>query len=279
MKLLNLGCGNTFSKEREWTNIDFIANGKEIVSYNLLKGIPFEDNSFDLVYHSHVLEHFSKVDGERFISECFRVVKPGGVIRIAVPNLEKIAENYLQLLNGCLENPDNDLTRHNYEWILLEMFDQTVRNASGGEMGKYLCQAELINEQFVLDRIGEEGKKIRKHYLITQHELRMTNAAKGAKMTSSRKSLKNFIKKWLFSRLKIDEQALAIGNFRLGGEIHQWMYDRFSLSDLLLRKGFIDVVVRDAFTSYCTVWQQYNLDGKDGIVRKPDSLFIEAKKS
>ena len=67
MKYLNLGCGSHYSTATEWTNLDFTSLDNNVIAHNLLIGIPFEDNSFDLVYHSHVLEHFSKEDGETFI--------------------------------------------------------------------------------------------------------------------------------------------------------------------------------------------------------------------
>src|SRR5689334_18953207 len=85
---LNLGCGYHYSSAPEWINVDFVATGGGVQPHNLLDGIPFPDNSFDLVYHSHVLEHFTKNDGECFIAECFRVIKPGGFIRVAIPDLE-----------------------------------------------------------------------------------------------------------------------------------------------------------------------------------------------
>jgi DNA primase large subunit len=72
---------------------------------------------------------------------------------------------------------------------------------------------------------------------------------------------------------------LQIGKFRLGGEIHQWMYDSFSMGRLLKITGFSRIIVRDAFTSYLDDWRMYNLDTEpDGEIYKPDSNYIEAIK-
>jgi hypothetical protein len=76
----------------------------------------------------------------------------------------------------------------------------------------------------------------------------------------------------------INPEHIAIGAFRLGGEIHQWMYDRYSLTTLLTNKGGYKIEVRDAFSSYINNWADYNIDGKANVVRKPDSLFIECLK-
>ena len=165
MKYLNLGCGTHYSKSNEWTNVDFISTGEGVMAHNLLAGIPFQDNSFDGVYHSHVLEHFSKQDGEKFISECLRVLKKGGVLRIAIPDLEMIAKEYLKCLELGMQNPDDVVVKANYEWMMLEMYDQTVRNQTRGNMGNYLFQNEMINQEFVFSRIGEDGKAIRKLFL------------------------------------------------------------------------------------------------------------------
>ena len=45
------------------------------------------------------------------------------------------------------------------------MYDQTVRNYSGGQMAEFLRQPELLNEQYIIDRIGYVGKSIRDNYL------------------------------------------------------------------------------------------------------------------
>lgn len=266
MKYLNLGCGSNYSNDKEWVNLDFISTGKYVIAHNLLNGIPFENETFDVVYHSHVLEHFSKHDGEKFIHECFRVLKPNGILRIAVPDLESIVKIYLQMLEQGLNNPDNNDITEKYNWILLEMFDQMVRNVSGGMMGAYLGQNKLPNEDFIYERLGDEAKKFR------------LNHTSDRKHAITKKGIKSSIKSILYKILSINENALEIGNFRLSGEIHQWMYDKYSLSKLLLRHGGSDTIVRDAFTSYIDNWEKYNLDGKDGICRKPDSLFIESIK-
>ncbi|MEO6424213.1 MAG: methyltransferase domain-containing protein [Bacteroidia bacterium] len=268
MKYLNLGCGTHYSLAKEWTNIDFSSSGPGVIAHNLLKGIPFNDNSFDLVYHSHVLEHFSKEDGENLIAECYRVLKPGGILRVVIPDLEMIARNYLKYFDEGVKNPNDELIRANYEWMKLEMYDQTVRNYGGGDLAKYLFKKNIINESFVFERIGEEGKAIRNNYLESEK--------KGKH--KARVGIKQKIKTLFLKLMGIDIKAYYIGKFRLGGEIHQWMYDRYSLSKLLELKGGKETIVQSAFTSYLKAWADYGIDGKNNSVRKPDSLFVESIK-
>lgn len=283
MKLLNLGCGYQFHDA--WVNIDFVSPKKGVLSHNLLEGIPFSENEFDVIYHSHLLEHFSKSDGKKFIKECYRVLKPGGIIRIAVPNLEVIVVNYLKNLEGAL-NGDQDST-HNYEWIMLEMYDQSVRNQSGGEMAKYLSRDEVPNMSYVIDRIGEEGKRINEGYLYSKIPKKiLPEVTQWLRLKSLLFQYLRNIKLFLFHLvfrenfevLAKNSDALKIGKFRLSGEVHLWMYDRYSLTTLLKNCGFKNIKVVSGFESRVPDWNEYKLDSDNGILRKPDSLFIEALK-
>jgi predicted SAM-dependent methyltransferase len=279
MNLLNLGCGSNFHKE--WVNIDFVSKSNAVQAHDLLEGIPFEAQSMDVVYHSHVLEHFSKTDGIQFIKECFRVLKPQGVIRIAVPNLEVIAKEYLKHLDMAVLGQEK--AKQNYDWIVLELFDQMIRNVSGGNMKAYLHQEAMPNESYVFERIGMEGKQIRSAFLNKQQKPKKTEV----KADSLIKKIKRYILKisqiirgqYYHAKLtKSQKKALHIGQFRLGGEIHQWMYDRYSLTKLLSDVGFTDIKICSAHESGIENWESYQLDVVKGEIRKPDSLFIEAKK-
>src|SRR5207253_10741586 len=82
------------------------------------------------------------------------------------------------------------------------------------------------------------------------------------------------LRRWLGSNWS---RALEIGRFRLAGESHQWMYDRYSLARLVLAAGFQDPVQQSATQSQIPAWPSFDLDTlPDGTVVKPDSLFMEA---
>lgn len=248
MKLLNLGCGKRF--HQEWINLDFNSNSKYVQKYNLNNPLPFNDESIDVIYHSHLLEHFSKCRAKEFLKECYRVLKRDGIIRVVVPDLEEIAKNYLFYLNKAKEGDRQAKIR--YEWMMLEMYDQTVREYSGGEMLEFWKQNPLSEEEFIIQRVGSEVK----------------NALKSIR----EKNLKP-------NKKCIKKSAEEIGNFRASGEVHKWMYDEFSLSELLKKIGFKDIKRQNADTSYIKNFNLYLLDiEEDGSVRKPDSLFMEAVK-
>ncbi len=278
---LNLGCGNRYHSD--WTNVDFVSTGEDVLAHNLLQGIPFEDNHFKVVYHSHVLEHFAKKDGKEFIKECHRVLKKNGIIRIAVPDLEQIAREYIKNLEGALQGSEE--AKQNYEWIKLEMYDQTVRTKGGGDMAGYIFQEKIPNEEYVFQRVGEEGRNLRKDYLENKNIISSTHSEQEKQISFVRKikdKVKSVLKltffKHEFEEINTNKKYTDLGKFRLEGEIHQWMYDRYSIKKLLEECGFEKVEVKTAFESQIPSWNSYQLETKDNIVFKPDSLFVEAIK-
>lgn len=267
LNYLNIGCGSNYHKD--WVNVDMNSYSLDVISCNLLKGIPFPDEKFEVLYHSQVLEHFPKEKAFDFMKECHRVLKKNGTIRVVVPDLENIVDEYKKYLNENLRNSSKE-AEANYDWIMIEMYDQIVRNYSGGQMAIFLQQEKMVNERYVIDRIGYVGRSSR----TTKDAIKRNIKALG---------LIGFSKKALgYAKRKITNLFLGekykIGDFRLGGEIHMWMYDRYSLSRLLTDVGFKDIKIKNAYESDIPNWNLFELDIKDGLVYDPTSLFIEAKK-
>ena len=127
LRVLNLGCG--YQTSPRCTNIDWsiparlkgsalgrriaplVLDGERRAAYermtgtvlrhDLRKGIPADDASVDVVYHSHLLEHLDRDVVPVFLAEVKRVLRPGGVHRIVVPDLERDAREYLATLDGA----------------------------------------------------------------------------------------------------------------------------------------------------------------------------------
>ncbi len=62
--------------------------------YDLRFGLPFQDNSMDLIYAEHVLEHFDIQDLLQLLRECVRVLKPEGKVSIVVPDVKIYIDGY-----------------------------------------------------------------------------------------------------------------------------------------------------------------------------------------
>lgn len=118
---LNLGCG--LLAPQGWVNVDGSWNARlakypfirrmlswlrilppgkmeipwssSIFIHDVRKPLPFPDGSAAAIYASHVLEHLYFYEARSLLLESFRVLASGGVLRVVVPDLKAIAEEYL----------------------------------------------------------------------------------------------------------------------------------------------------------------------------------------
>ena len=157
MRILNLGCGVKVSSHPDIVNVDWSVylklkrngltrrlarialNGgrlarfdslpDNILVHDLSKGIPAEDESVDGVYHSHLFEHLDRDVADRFLKEIQRVLKPNGIVRIVVPDLEYACRNVLEHIHRC-ETEEREQPRHD-EYVA-EIIEQCVRREASG---------------------------------------------------------------------------------------------------------------------------------------------------
>ncbi len=294
--MLNLGCGRRFHPD--WTNLDLHPCDPAVKAWNVNLPLPFADQSFDAVYHSHLLEHLRPNEALSFLRECRRVLTPGGIIRIAVPNLETIAQLYLETIHDAWDG-DLDAER-NHRWLVTELLDQTTRETPGGAIAKQVIEDGDLGT-LAWYRLGEDGTILRQS--IARH--REENPKRDLEFSalfapsppallpritggerSQRPTWRDRVRGWIFGSwrerlirwlLRDEYTLLQIGRFRRSGEIHHWMYDRVSLRDLLQNAGFVNARCVSADESAIGDWTSYRLDmNEDGSIRKPDSLFMEA---
>ncbi len=67
---------------------------------NAARRIPHESSTVDAIYSSHMIEHLVRDDAWAFLLECHRVLKPGGRLRLVVPDLHALVQQYLLRGNG-----------------------------------------------------------------------------------------------------------------------------------------------------------------------------------
>jgi len=91
-KKLQIGAGPTTLDG--WLGTDLAPQSDHLVYLDATKRFPFEDNTLDYIYSEHMIEHISWPQGLLMLKECQRVMKPGGRIRIATPDLEVIIGLY-----------------------------------------------------------------------------------------------------------------------------------------------------------------------------------------
>lgn len=73
-----------------WFNTDVEPKGKGVYFLDVSKRFPVQAHTFDYIFTEHLIEHFTYKDGLRILKECYRVLKPGGTIRIATPDIDKV---------------------------------------------------------------------------------------------------------------------------------------------------------------------------------------------
>lgn len=100
-----------------------------IVFLDLRRGIPEEDASADAVYHSHLLEHLDRDRVPAFLADVRRVLRPGGIQRIVVPDLERQCRDYLEDLDACLAGASR---AEKHESFIGTIVDQLVRLEAHG---------------------------------------------------------------------------------------------------------------------------------------------------
>jgi len=184
---------------------------KDAILHDLSKGIPFPDGSFNVIYHSHLLEHLDRVTARTFIEHCMAKLKPGGTLRVVVPNLRAFVEDYLSAYKAAVDDPGQ---KRRYDEATYSLLQQMVETETSGTAGQ----------------------------------------------TPLRRMLEN----------------LLLGDRRRRGDLHLWMYDEFSLSELLKSIGLQDVEVCQSDTSRIERWSEFGLDiNEDGSPYKKRSVYVE----
>lgn len=94
--MLHLGCGRNYFND--WINIDNNSYNdiqKLDLHWDVRKKLPFKDNSVDFIYNEHFFEHLSIEESLSVLNDFKRILKPNGVIRISMPDLDEIVQIYL----------------------------------------------------------------------------------------------------------------------------------------------------------------------------------------
>lgn len=101
-KIVDLGCGTSKLKTIEGPTIGVDTRDLEGVDYRCdLHKLPFATGEMDIVYSSHVLEHFGRNEVSEVLDEWLRILKPKGEFRIVIPNIAWAAE---QIMKGIVNN-------------------------------------------------------------------------------------------------------------------------------------------------------------------------------
>jgi predicted SAM-dependent methyltransferase len=98
LQYLDVGCGRNVHPE--FINMDYLWHPKLDLCWDIRRGLPFQNGSMLGIFSEHCLEHFSVVVAFNIIRECRRLLAPGGVFRIVVPDAELYLDIYHRQMAG-----------------------------------------------------------------------------------------------------------------------------------------------------------------------------------
>ncbi len=191
-RVLNLGCGTKASAHPDVLNIDWSihlrirrnrvlwgarhvildADRREAIEslpdnvmlWDLRKGIPFPDGSIEAVYHSHLIEHLDRSAAASFTREVFRVLKPGGIHRVAAPDFEAFCRRYLEHVTMCDNDPALVV---DHDDVIAHVIDQMVRTEAFGTSQRPPVRRTV--ENLVLGSAAKRGQTHR--WMYDRHSL------------------------------------------------------------------------------------------------------------
>jgi SAM-dependent methyltransferase len=131
------------------------------VHHDVRFGLPFPDGSVRHIFTSHFLEHLFRSDATTLLQECRRVLEPGGVLRVCVPDLEHALSffgngNRARGLEFFFYDRDvSEFTRHRYMWDFAMLRD-TLREAGFPTVERCAYQQGRLPDLTILDNRPEE---------------------------------------------------------------------------------------------------------------------------
>jgi predicted SAM-dependent methyltransferase len=144
---LHVGCGQNHFPG--WVHLDINSALAHVDAlWNAEDPLPCEEESVDFIYSEHFLEHLSVEEGVGFLRDCYRVLRPGGVLRTAMPSLTESVRQYYE--NDWANKPW--MEKYGYTWIKTraEMINIAFRHWG---------HQWLYDEEELLRRLQEAGFK------------------------------------------------------------------------------------------------------------------------
>jgi predicted SAM-dependent methyltransferase len=172
VRKLQLGAGS--SNPIGWLNTDIEPQGEQVY-LDVTKRYPLPDGSFQYVFSEHVIEHVPWEGGLAMLKECYRVLAPGGKVRIVTPNLTK----FIELLFGTADDAQRFIEtklRYYYKWPITPVPEAYIFNRELRDFGhQFLYDPATLRKTFELagfKQITEHGVTEKTDPVFQEAELR-----------------------------------------------------------------------------------------------------------
>lgn len=123
-----------------WLNTDLCA-AEGVMALDATSSYPFPRDTFNFIFSEHMIEHVPYDSALRMLKECYRVLKPTGVIRIVTPDLTKIL--------GLYPHPPNEQARVYLRWMSTTFTPEAEQNCATHVVNAFF---RLWGHQFIYDQ-------------------------------------------------------------------------------------------------------------------------------
>lgn len=158
MKKVNLCCGGQILED--WENYDYDVRSPKIKFIDLLSKFTIEDNSVDMMYFCHAIEHFDEVQGFDILRKIKLSLKPGGVVRIVCPSLDTYVRRFLDW-NSEFNDTHRDHFSSGTSFLNYAFFGEHAAGMKflDGKNSKDLGHKFIYSEQDMIEKLTLLGFK------------------------------------------------------------------------------------------------------------------------
>lgn len=154
-----------WSDNRQWFSqeqyVRILAEHR-FVHHRLQYGVPFHDEAVDVIYSSHALEHIFLEEAQALLQDAYRALKKGGLIRLAVPDLEHAFRLYQsgakeQALEFFFNRNRSGYLNHHHYMYDFEMLKNFLEKAGFVEVERCSFGKGMMKDAAILDNRPEES--------------------------------------------------------------------------------------------------------------------------
>ena len=237
---LNIGCGN--QKNETWIGINKISGVyTKVLDLNIIEKLPFENNSVEVIFMGHIIEHLTDEVNHKIFKEIFRILKPSGLLRIVTPDFDIFLNEY-----------NNDSYELYKSW----------KSAKGKPIIRGSNKAEKFVNVFISWAVSIR-KKLKKRNVcfdLIEFDLKLQNEFNNL---TEQEDKENFIS-WIKTFIPVKENILLL---------HINAFNFLRIKKFLEEAGFITIVKSEYRESK---YEELNKLAWDKLPKK--SVFVESIK-
>ena len=135
---------------------------RDLVYLDMRRKFPFSDQTFDFVFSAHALEHLTPAHAQHCVREVYRVLRPGGLFRLSVPDLDRAVREFdpqePEKLVELFFVPDQRRSKNQHHWMYNAVsMERLLRSAGFGEVARCEFRKGRCEDLELLDNREHES--------------------------------------------------------------------------------------------------------------------------